>query len=82
MKIRSVEGESFNADRQTDRDRLTNTTKLIVALRNFTNASKIDYASSAILGSRHRLHCYFTLLSTIQTYLMFIGPCITAIVEE
>jgi len=34
MKIRSVEADLFDADRQTD------TTKLIVAFRNFTNEPK------------------------------------------
>jgi hypothetical protein len=38
MKIRPVEADLFHADGQTDRE--TDTTKVIVAFRNFANAPK------------------------------------------
>jgi hypothetical protein len=43
IKIRLVEAELFHADGQTDM------TKLIVALRNFSNAPKIRYKSFCVV---------------------------------
>ena len=40
MKIRLVQAELFHVDRQTDRQRQTDMTSLIVALRNFAIAPK------------------------------------------
>jgi hypothetical protein len=42
IKIRTAGADFFHADRRTDRtERRTDTTKLIVAFRNFANAPKI-----------------------------------------
>jgi hypothetical protein len=41
MKIRAMEAELFHAKRRMDRQ--TDSTKLIVAFRNFVNAPKMTY---------------------------------------
>ena len=43
MKILPMEAELFHVDRRTDGQ--TDTTKLIVAFRNFTNAPKDHYVA-------------------------------------
>ena len=64
----------MRTDRHTDRrmDRETNLTKLIVYFRNFANAP-INQRYTTYNARYNRLNVF---------NLMFIGPCIIAIVDE
>jgi hypothetical protein len=72
MKIRLVGAQLFHADGRTDRQ--TDTTKLIVALRNFANAPK-----HIILPTRciYAWNVRFALQTAISTSgLIFVQRCV------